>query len=75
MLLQLWKKNGCSRGRDGVWDTSSGGKGTTEIEIEEEINKGNPFSPDTGFHTDVVLLSRSISDTMHRSLQPSPHLC
>lgn len=36
------------------------GRTSTEIEIEEEINKGNPFSPDIGFHTDVVLLSGSI---------------
>lgn len=58
VLLQLCKKNGCSRGRD----VSVGYKlrGLTEIETEEYIDKGNPFSPDTGFHTDAGLLSRSI---------------
>lgn len=60
VLLQLWKKNGCSSEGDGVSDTGSRGEARTEIEIEEEINKGNPFSPDIGFHTDIVLLSGSI---------------
>lgn len=32
----------------------------TEIGIEEQINKGNPFSPDIGLHADVALLSGSI---------------
>ena len=45
--FQREKRNGCSRGRGGEWEMSSGGKGRTEIEIEEEIDKGNPFSPDT----------------------------
>lgn len=32
----------------------------TEIEIEEQINKGNQFSPDIGLHADVALLSGSV---------------
>lgn len=36
--------------RDGVQDT----RARTQIEIEEEINKGNPFSPDIAFHTAAI---------------------
>lgn len=28
--------------------------------MENQINKGNPFSPDIGFHAHVVLLSRAV---------------
>ena len=72
MLLQSWKKNGCSRERDGVSDRSSQEETRTEIEIEEEINKGNLFSPDISFHTDIVLLSGSIHLT-HNAPVSSAH--
>lgn len=49
------------------------GRARTEIEIEEEINKGNPFSPDIGFHTDVVMLSGSIH-LRHNAAVSTPHL-
>lgn len=44
----------------------------TQIEIEEQINKGNPFSPDIGLHADVAPLSGSIH-LRHNAAASSAH--
>ena len=44
------------RSRDGVYLWAQVLSLREEREIERQINKGNPFNPDTGFHTNVLPL-------------------